>query len=426
MRILIVGGGGREHALAWKLRSQRPELTIFIAPGNGGTEADGFINVPVQAGDIAGLVDLASRERVDLVIPGPELPLTLGVTDAMNAAGIACFGPDKFCARLEGSKSFAKEIMEKSGVPTGKSKTFTDHAEARAYAQSLGAPLVVKADGLAAGKGVVVAQSLDEALAALDEIMLEKIHGNAGSKVLVEEFLSGEEASFICFCDGETALPLPSSQDHKAVFDNDQGPNTGGMGAYSPAPVLPDNTATATAALTVDPVLKTMAAMGHPFRGMLYAGLMMTKDGPKVLEYNTRFGDPECQPLLMRLDSDLLGIIKACLDGRLKEVNLAVSPKSAMGVVIAGRGYPGTSAKGMVISGLDEAEKMPGVKVFHSSTRMENGALIAGGGRIMCVTALGDGLEAARSNAYAALEKVKMDEGHWRTDIGMKGIKRMG
>lgn len=425
MRILIIGSGGREHALAWKLR-QSPSVTdILVTPGNGGMEADGIRTASVPVDDISALVALAQAEKADMVVPGPELPLTMGIVDAMEAAGIPCFGPDKYCAQLEGSKAFAKQVMAQGGVPTAASATFTDYDAAREYILKVGAPLVVKADGLAAGKGVVVAQTEGEALEALDAIMRHRVHGEAGNTVVIEDFLEGEEASFLCFCDGEHAVPLPSAQDHKAAHDGDTGPNTGGMGAYSPAPILPDAEAGPMAEKVILPILRVLAKAGHPFKGVLYAGLMLTADGPKVLEYNTRFGDPECQPLLMRLEGDLAQAMLACVRGDLPSVPLTYTDKTALGVVLTAQGYPESYPKGMEIHGIAEADTMPGVKVFHSGTRMDSGRILANGGRVLCVTALGDGLEDAQRKAYAALARLRMDKSFFRTDIGQKGIARL-
>ena len=310
MRILVIGSGGREHALTWKLKQCPHTDEIYVAPGNGGT-AGIAVNVAIADSDIAGLVDFAKRKSIDLVIPGPELPLTLGVVDAMSAAGITCFGPSAACAKLEGSKSYAKEIMAAAGVPTAKAGVFSSLESAAQFAAEHGAPLVIKADGLAAGKGVIVAMTDADVQSALELMFRQNAFGQAAQKVVIEEFLQGEEVSLLCFCDGTRALPLPSAQDHKAVFDGDTGPNTGGMGAYSPAPVLPDSELEAMADIAVRPILAEMSRRGTPFKGILYAGLMMTKDGPKVLEYNVRFGDPECQPLLMRLKSDLSELMLA-------------------------------------------------------------------------------------------------------------------
>lgn len=425
MRVLIIGSGGREHALVWKLRQSTQVKEIFVAPGNGGIAIEDVTIVPIPVDAIEDLVDFARRKSINLAIPGPELPLTMGITDAMNEAGIPCFGPTKYCAQLEGSKAFAKAVMDAGNVPTAESFSFTDYADARAYIEEKGAPLVVKADGLAAGKGVVVAQSLQEALDALDDIMLNKSFGAAGEKVIVEECLVGEEASFLCFCDGVNALPLPSAQDHKPVFDGDKGPNTGGMGAYSPAPILPAEGLEAMTDLVIRPILRVMAERGHPFKGILYAGLMMTASGPKVLEYNTRFGDPECQPLLMRLNDDLATIMLSCINGTLDQSSLNCSHKAALGVVIAAEGYPASYSKGMAIEGVGDADALPGTKVFHSGTVLEKNVLRANGGRILCVTALGDTLAEAQRNAYAAVQKIRMEHKHYRTDIGDKGLAHM-
>ena len=425
MRILIIGSGGREHALAWKL-GQRPDVTeVFVAPGNGGT-AGIAENVPVKDSDIPGLVALAREKGVDLVVPGPELPLTLGVVDAMKEAGIPCFGPVAACARLEGSKSFAKEVMQAAGVPTAAAGVFTSRAEADAFVAAHGAPLVIKADGLAAGKGVIVAMTDEEVKAALDLMFENSTFGDAASTVLIEEFLKGEEVSLLCFCDGKTAIPLPSAQDHKAVFDGDKGPNTGGMGAYSPAPILPDDRLDAMADIVARPILAEMARRGTPFTGILYAGLMMTEDGPKVLEYNVRFGDPECQPLLMRLKNDLADIMFTCIEGRLDTVSLNIEERSALGVVLTSAGYPGSYPKGMPISGIDEAEKLDGVQVFQAGTREENGQILANGGRVLCVTALGSDLKEAQKRAYEGMSRLSMENSQFRSDIGLKGLKRLG
>ncbi len=423
MRVLIIGSGGREHALSWKIRQGGKAERLYCAPGNGGTAAEGE-NVSLKDDDIDGLVAFAREHAIDLVIPGPELPLTLGVTDAMKQAGIHCFGPDRWCARLEGSKSFAKSIMERAGVPTAACGIFDNIEEARAFLREKGAPIVIKADGLAAGKGVVVARSEAEAEEALDQIM-GGAFGKAGHRVVIEEFLEGEEVSLLAFCSGETALPLPSAQDHKAVFDGDTGPNTGGMGAYSPAPILPDTELERMADIAIRPILRELAAQGHPFTGILYAGLMMTPKGPKVLEYNVRFGDPECQPLLMRLENDLIDIMNVCIDGRLGEVKLSIRPESALGVVVAAAGYPGSYPKGMLIEGLEKADALPDTKVFQAGTRREAGKTFSSGGRVLCVTALGPSLAEAQKHAYEAVALVRMDKSQHRTDIGAKGLRRL-
>jgi phosphoribosylamine--glycine ligase len=424
MKILVVGSGGREHALCWKL-SQNPKVeTILCAPGNGGTAAIGQ-NVPVKDDDIPGLVALARDQEVDLVVVGPELPLVLGLENALTSEGIPCFGPNAYAANLEGSKAFSKNVMHDAGVPTAPFRVFDEYDEAVAFVRKKGAPIVVKADGLAAGKGVVVATTVDEAIEALTEMMVKHTFGAAGERVVVEEALKGEEASFLAFCDGVNYALLPSSQDHKAVGEGDTGPNTGGMGAYSPAPILPEEKYAETAELCIKPILRHLAAKGEPFRGVLYAGLMYTEDGPSVLEYNVRFGDPECQPLLMRLETDLLTIMFACIDGKLGQLDVRSTPKTACGVVLAAEGYPGSYPKGMDISGLDEADAMDGVKVFQAGTALENGRVVTSGGRVLCVTALGDDLAAAKKRAYEAVDKVKFDHCYYRRDIADKGLKRL-
>ncbi len=425
MRILVVGSGGREHALVWKL-SQSPSVKeIFVAPGNGGTALEKVTQVPISAEEISKLVRFAQDNKIDLVVPGPELPLTLGIVDAMQAVNVACFGPDKYCAQLEGSKSFAKGIMAKGHVPCAAGAHFSNHSAAVNYVQKHGAPLVVKADGLAAGKGVVVAQTEEEAIAALDSIMLDKLHGAAGSAVVLEECLVGEEVSFLCFCDGKHAVALPSAQDHKAIYEGDTGPNTGGMGAYSPAPILPADRYQEMLDVTILPILQVLGNSKHPFKGILYAGIMMTATGPKVLEYNTRFGDPECQPLLMRLKTPLDQIMKACVDGNLASLQIEYTDDVAVGVVFAAEGYPNAYDKGMEITGIADAEALGNVKVFHGGTTVENGVIKAQGGRVLCVTALGADLQIAQEKAYAALEKIHMDKSYYRKDIAQKGINRL-
>ena len=424
MRILIIGSGGREHALAWKLKQSPENPEIFIAPGNGGTALLGE-NIPVSDGDIPGLMRLIAEKKIDFVIPGPELPLVNGIVDACDTAGVLCFGPRAYAAQLEGSKSFTKAVLQESGVPTADFKFFTNYEDAERYVRERGCPLVIKADGLAAGKGVVVAKDTAEAIKALRGMMVDKIFGAAGESVLVEETLIGEEASFLAFCQGDTVLPLPSAQDHKAVFDGDAGPNTGGMGAYSPAPVLPEERYNEIVDLVFRPVLKTMEKRGCPFTGILYAGLMMTAEGPMVIEFNVRLGDPECQPLLMRLESDLLAVMLACAEGRLHEVSMRYSRESALCVVMAAKGYPGAYAKGMEISGLAEAEAVSigNVKVFQAGTKSDQGKTVSIGGRVLGVTALGENLAEAQKTAYEAVAKVRMADSHFRRDIGSKGLR---
>ncbi|MFV0349183.1 MAG: phosphoribosylamine--glycine ligase [Halodesulfovibrio sp.] len=422
MRILIVGNGGREHALAWKMRQSPKVDEIFIAPGNGGTALEGT-NVPIAVDDIPALVAFAKEQKIDLVVPGPELPLVLGIKDALDLAGIPCFGPNAFAAQLEGSKAFAKNIMDEAGVPTAAFGVFDEFEDARDYVLEVGAPIVVKADGLAAGKGVVVAQTTDEAIAALEEIMIQQAFGASGKHVVIEECLIGEEASFICFCDGKTVKPLPSSQDHKAVFDGDTGPNTGGMGAYSPAPVLPAERYDEIIELVMKPVCNTLGKKDKPFVGILYAGLMMTAKGPYVLEFNVRFGDPECQPLLMRLDSDIADVMMACVEGRLAETPLNIKQETTLGVVIAADGYPNSYPRGMEINGIEEAEAIGDLKVFQAGTTLEDGVTRANGGRVLCVTALGATLADAQKRAYEGVAKLRMDKAYYRRDIGFKGLR---
>lgn len=422
MRVLIIGSGGREHALAYRLAKSPQVEKIFIAPGNGGT-VELAQSVAIAPDNIPELVEFAREQNIDLVVPGPELPLTLGIVDAMTDVGINCFGPDQYCAQLEGSKHFAKTVMNQANVPTAVCKVFTDAAQARDYVQNGPEQVVIKADGLAAGKGVVVANSKAEALAAIDEMLEQKQFGKAGETVLVEERLVGEEVSLLCLCDGETAAPLPSAQDHKAAYDGDKGPNTGGMGAYSPAPILPDQDLEKMADLVIRPILAELAKSGHPFKGVLYAGLMITKDGPKVLEYNVRFGDPECEPLMLRLQSDLASHMLACCKGSLKNEKVSFCNDSAVGIVLAARGYPGPYPKGMVIEGLTEAEQI--ATVFHAGTIRKNGSVESNGGRVLCVTALGANLEQAREKAYSAMENIHMPESFYRKDIAEKGIARI-
>ena len=424
MRILIIGSGGREHALAWKLNQRADKPELFIAPGNGGTALEGE-NIPVADGDIPMLMRVIREKKIDFVIPGPELPLVRGIVDACREAGVLCFGPESRAAGMEGSKAFAKNVMREAGVPTADFAVFTDYEEAARYVRDRNCPLVVKADGLAAGKGVVVAKNAAEALEALDNMMKAKAFGPAGETVVIEDTLIGEEASFLAFCQGDTVIPLPSAQDHKAVFDGDTGPNTGGMGAYSPAPILPEKRYGEIVDTVIRPVLKTLEKRGCPFSGILYAGLMMTSDGPKVLEFNVRFGDPECQPLLMRLEGDLLDVMLACAQGRLHEASLSFTPKTSLCVVLTAKGYPGSYPTGMPISGIRQAEEShPGlIKVFQAGTRLVGESAQSSGGRVLGITALGADLAEAQKNAYDALTHIRMENSHFRRDIGSKGLR---
>ena len=425
MRVLVVGGGGREHALAWKLAQSPLVQEIFVAPGNGGTALMGgkVANLPLKDDDIPGIVDFAKTKGIDLVVPGPELPLVLGVSDALQTAGIPCFGPGAYAAQLEGSKAFSKRIMLESGVPTAACEIFDDYDDAKAYIESIKPPMVVKADGLAAGKGVVVAQTREEALKALDNCMVKEAFGKAGARVIVEQTLTGQEASFLAFCDGENVLCLPSAQDHKPVGEGDTGPNTGGMGAYSPAPILPQSSYLQTSNMVISPIVRRLKQLDQPFVGMLYAGLMIQGPSMNVLEYNVRFGDPECQPLLMRLENDLAELMMACVEGRLPDEELRISPMTSICVVISSGGYPGSYAKGAVITGLEEAEAIENVKVFHAGTQYVDGKVFTSGGRVLGVTALGKDLKEAQERAYTAVDKIHFENMYFRRDIGDKGLK---
>lgn len=421
MKILLVGSGGREHALAWKIRQSPLVEKLYIAPGNGGTALLGE-NIDIADNDIPNLTNFAKKMKIDMVVVGPELPLVLGLKDSLERENIYCFGPGAFGARLEGSKAFAKSLMRESEVPTAGFMVFDHIEQAVAWSDSHPFPQVIKADGLAAGKGVVIAENQEEAKNALHQMMVEKIFGSAGERVVIEEALVGEEASFMVFCDGYTIRPLPSSQDHKRAGENDTGPNTGGMGAYSPAAILPENRFDEIIDLTIRPVIQHMEALGHPYQGVLYAGLMITADGPKVLEYNVRFGDPECQPLMSRLDSDLVEIMLACCQEKLGQVEVRIRPQHAACVVMASSGYPGQYVSGKKISGIDLAQEDRNVRVFQAGTRQENGQTISSGGRVLGVTALGDTLKEATKRAYLAVDKIHFDNAFFRRDIGQKGL----
>ncbi len=422
MQVLVVGGGGREHALCWAI-SVSPLLgKLYCAPGNPGIASLAEC-VPIGAEDIAGIVAFAVERKIDLVVVGPEAPLALGLADACAAAGIKCFGPVQEAARLEGSKVFTREVAEAAGVPGAKWKRFDDPAAARAYVRAEGGPIVVKADGLAAGKGVVVASTVEEAEAAIADIMESRIHGAAGATVLIEECLIGEEISFFALCDGETALPLGAAQDHKRVGDGDTGPNTGGMGAYSPPPAFTPALQAQVMAEIVQPTLTEMSKRGTPFKGVLFAGLMLTASGPKLIEFNVRFGDPECQALMLRLRSDLLPALFAACDGKLKLFNLSWDSRHSLVVVMAAEGYPGTPRKGTPIRGLDAAAQVPGVQVFHAGTaRQADGTLVANGGRVLAVAGTGKTLQEARDAAYAAVDAIDWPGGFCRRDIGWRAL----
>ena len=425
MKVLVIGGGGREHALVWKI-SQSPRVKkIYCAPGNAGI-AQLAECLSVSAEDVKGLTARAEKERVDLTVVGPEAPLTLGIIEAFKEKGMRIFGPSQKAAEIEGSKAFAKNLMKKYGIPTGDSQTFTDHGPAVKYAKGKGAPLVVKADGLAAGKGVIICRSVDEALSALDLIMVQKAFGAAGGKVVVEEFLEGEEASFLAFTDGETVLPLPTSQDHKAIYDKDQGPNTGGMGAYSPAPVVNKKVHREVMEKVMIPTVRGMAKEGRKYQGVLYAGLMIKEEKTKVLEFNARLGDPEAQPLLMRMKSDLVPVLEATIDENLAQQKIEWEDRASVCVVIASGGYPGSYEKGKAISGLQEAAKVRDTFVFHAGTTLKEGKVVTNGGRVLGVTALGSGIQEAIQRAYEAVAKISWEGAYYRKDIGQKALQRMG
>ena len=423
MKILLIGNGGREHALAWKLSQSARCDTVYVAPGNGGTAREsGIENVDIAVSDIDGLVAFARQNGIELTVIGPEAPLVAGIVDAFDAAGLRCFGPCQAAARLEGSKDYSKAFMNRHGIPTACHETFTDVAPALAYIRQQGAPIVVKADGLAAGKGVVVAQTVDEAEAAVHDMLAGNRFGEAGHRVVIEEFLAGEEASFIVMVDGRHALAMATSQDHKARDEGDRGPNTGGMGAYSPAPIIDEALHERVMSEAIEPVIQGMADEGHPYRGFLYAGLMISPDGGvRVLEFNCRFGDPETQPIMMRLRSDLVDLCEAALDGRLDAVEADWDPRPAIGVVLASAGYPGDYVSGETIEGL-ESPGTTDVKVFHAGTRLNDGRIVTNGGRVLCVCALGKDLGEARERAYARIDTIHWPSMFYRRDIGHRAL----
>jgi len=424
MKVLIVGAGGREHALAWKCARASRVAEVLVAPGNAGTAMEPKVrNVEVAAEDIAALVRLAQRERVDLTIVGPEAPLVAGIVDTFAAEGLQCFGPRRAAAQLEGSKAFAKEFLRRHGIPTARSATFTRDTFAPAWVRRQRTPLVVKASGLAAGKGVVITASIDEALAATAEMFAGQF-GTAGEEVVIEEFLPGEEASFIVMADGVHVLPLATSQDHKRLRDGDCGPNTGGMGAYSPAPLVTPALHERIMREVIGPAIRGLAADGLPYTGFLYAGLMIAPDGtPNVLEFNCRLGDPETQPILMRLDSDLTALCETALAGRLHTVSAHWDPRAALGVVMAAAGYPETPRRGDPIEGLAAAARLPG-KIFHAGTRLESGTVRTSGGRVLCAVGLGSTVAAAQREAYALVDTVHWPGVQFRRDIGLRAVAR--
>lgn len=421
MNVLVIGSGGREHALCWTLSRSPSVDKVYCAPGNPGMR-ECAETVDIAVTDFEGLVAFARGHEVGLAVVGPEVPLTLGVVDAFEAAGLKCFGPSKLAARLEGSKTFAKNLMKKHGIPTAPFETFTEAAPALAFIDEIGAPCVIKADGLAAGKGVVICRTKDEAREAVREMLDEARFGEASSRILIEGFLEGQEVSVLAFCDGEDFVPMVSSQDHKRIFDNDRGPNTGGMGAYSPAPVYTDEVARFTVEKILRPTVEAMKKEGCPFKGVLYAGLMITKDGPMVLEYNARFGDPETQPVLQRLESDLAEVMLRCVEGRLAGTRLEWNPDPAVCVIMASRGYPESSHSGDVITGLDKVDAKD-VHVFHSGTALDaEGRVVTHGGRVLGVCATGPTIALAREKAYANVARIHFDGAQFRRDIGNKAL----
>ncbi len=425
MKVLIIGSGGREHALAWKA-AQSPAVThIYVAPGNAGTALEPKIeNVNIGVEAIDELITFAKESQIDLTIVGPEAPLVIGVVDAFEAEGLRCFGPKQGAAQLEGSKSFTKDFLARHNIPTADYANFEDVDAALAYLKQKGAPIVIKADGLAAGKGVIVAMTQVEAEAAVKDMLAGNAFGSAGHRVVIEEFLEGEEASFIVMVDGKNILPMATSQDHKRIGEGDTGPNTGGMGAYSPAPVVTDSVYQRIMNEVIEPTVEGMAKEGNPYTGFLYAGLMITEDGtPKVIEYNCRFGDPETQPIMMRLNSDLVELCNIALDGRLDQAQAQWDSRPALGVVLAAKGYPGDYPKGDVIHGLTGADSAD-AKVFHAGTANQNSDVVTSGGRVLCATALGSSVAEAQSKAYELVQKIDWDGMQYRKDIGYRAVAR--
>jgi phosphoribosylamine--glycine ligase len=421
MRVLIIGSGGREHALAWAISASPLLEALYVAPGNPGT-AEIATNVPIRAMDISALVAFAESQKIDLVIPGPEAPLVAGIADALAIAGIPCCGPSAAAAQLEGSKKFTKEIADAASISTAAWASFTDPDEAHGYIEEMGAPIVVKADGLAAGKGVVVATTLDEAHAAISAIMEDKIHGAAGAEVVIEDILTGEEISVFALCDGLDALYLGCAADHKRVGEHDTGPNTGGMGAIAPPPWATEKIIEQAMDGIIRPALAAMVARGTPFRGFLFAGLMVDEDGPSLIEFNVRFGDPECETLLPLLRSDILPALVAATEGQLGHVDLRWKAGASATVVMCAKGYPGAYATGSEIFGLEEAGELPGVNIFHAGTMLEQNALLANGGRVLAVNAVGEDLRQAIERAYAAVDAVEWPDGFSRRDIGIRAL----
>lgn len=420
MKVLVVGSGGREHALCWKI-AQRPDTEVYVAPGNiGMVDVATLVNIKVD--DIAGLVDFAKAEGIDLTVVGPELPLTLGIVDAFQEAGLACFGPNKAAAKLEGSKAFSKELMKKYGIPTAAFDTFTDVDKAKAFVDEIGVPCVVKADGLAAGKGVIICMTREEADKAIEDMLTDHAFGDASATIVIEEYMVGPEVSVLAFADGKSVLPMVSAQDHKRIFDGDKGPNTGGMGAYSPAPVYTEALSAEVNKTIIEPTIAAMAAEGTPFTGILYTGLMLTEKGPRVLEYNVRFGDPETQPIMVRMKSDIVALFQACVNGKLDEATLEWHDEAAVCVIMASGGYPASSEKGVPIHGLDDIAAEEAI-VFHSGTAEKDGKIVTNGGRVLGVTAKDATIKGAIDKAYAAVEKINFDHMQFRRDIGARALQ---
>lgn len=420
MKVLVIGSGGREHALCWKI-AQHPDTEVYIAPGNPGMlDVATLVNIKVD--DIPTLVDFAKAEAIDLTVVGPELPLTLGIVDAFQAEGLACFGPGKDAARLEGSKAFSKELMKKYGIPTAAFDTFTDVDAAKAFVDEIGVPCVVKADGLAAGKGVIICMTREEADKAIEDMLNAHAFGEASATIVIEEYMEGPEVSVLAFADGKHVLPMVSAQDHKRIFDGDKGPNTGGMGAYSPAPVYTEALSEEVNKTIIEPTIVAMAAEGTPFTGILYTGLMLTEKGPRVLEYNVRFGDPETQPIMVRMKSDIVDLFQACLDGTLDQAELEWYDEAAVCVIMASGGYPASSEKGVPINGLDDITPEEAI-VFHSGTAVKDDQVVTNGGRVLGVTAKDATIKGAIDKAYAAVEKIHFDHMQFRRDIGARALK---
>ena len=423
MKVLVIGGGGREHALAWKVAQSPLIEEVFVAPGNAGTDNEvGCSNIDIGIESIEELAEFALSQKIDLTIVGPEGPLVEGIVDHFSDLGLKCFGPSRMAARLEGSKSFSKDFLVRHGIPTAKYETHTKLSSAKSYVRKVGTPIVIKADGLAAGKGVVVAKSEDEAFEALEAMLDKSVFGGAGHKVVIEEFLDGEEASFICLCDGSVAIPFASSQDHKARDDGDEGPNTGGMGAYSPAPIISPKVHQSVMEEVILPTMEGLALDGSPYIGFLYAGLMIMPDGsPKVIEFNCRFGDPEAQPIMMRLQSDIVELCDMAISGGLQDAELSWDSRAALGVVMVAGGYPGDYSKGDLISGLNETDGRD-VKTFHAGTIARGEKVLTNGGRVLCVVGLGEDLLEARKLAYDRVSQINWDSEYHRKDIGHRAL----